>query len=591
MPRFSDEFLTELRMRTDIEQLISAYVPLKRRGKNLVGLCPFHNEKTPSFTVYPETQSYYCFGCGAGGEAVNFIRGVEHLDFTEAVRFLCDRAGMRMPTEGYDDSLAQKRRRMYEINREAARFFHETLLSPQGAAALQYFRSRGYSNKTITRFGLGYAPDTWSSLRDHLRQKGYSYEEQFEANLVQRSEKNERKSYYDNFRGRVIVPIIDARGNVVAFGGRVLDDSKPKYINTSDTLVYKKSLGVFGLNYAKNSKAGSLILVEGYMDAIALHQAGFDNAIACLGTALTGEMARLLLRYTDEIVLCYDADEAGQKATQRAIGIFTSVGAKLRVVRLSGGKDPDEILKNYGAERFRSLLDGAANDIEFALLKARDGLDLTSDDGRLKYLNNAVQHLSTVSDPLAVEVYASRLAQEVDVDKATVVSRVSALKKRRRSFEKAQHYKDVQQSSMKELTRAAMQSGATVKALHAEERILALLYANPDFWPPMRETLGAGAFSDETNARIFSALTAQIDAQESLDLTHLSDALSQEDISRFSGISKRNERLPGSKKELADCVQVLQTERERQKNRAVDVSHMSNEEFLQAMKNANQRKQ
>ncbi len=591
MPRFSDEFLTELRMRTDIEQLISAYVPLKRRGKNLVGLCPFHNEKTPSFTVYPETQSYYCFGCGAGGEAVNFICDVEHLDFTEAVRFLCDRAGMSMPTEGYDDSLAQKRRRMYEINREAARFFHETLLSPQGATALQYFRSRGYSNKTITRFGLGYAPDAWHSLRDHLRQKGYSYEEQFEANLVQRSEKNERKSYYDNFRGRVIVPIIDARGNVVAFGGRVLDDSKPKYINTSDTLVYKKSLGVFGLNYAKNSKAGSLILVEGYMDAIALHQAGFDNAIACLGTALTGEMARLLLRYTDEIVLCYDADEAGQKATQRAIGIFTSVGAKLRVVRLSGGKDPDEILKNYGAERFRSLLDGAANDIEFALLKAKDGLDLTSDDGRLKYLNNAVQHLSTVSDPLAVEVYASRLAQEVDVDKATVVSRVNALKKRRRSFEKTQHYKDVQQSSMKELTRAAMQSGATVKALHAEERILALLYANPDFWPSMRETLGADAFSDEANARIFSALTAQIDAQESLDLTHLSDMLSQEDISRFSGICKRNERLPGSKKELSDCVRVLQEEREKQQSKAVDVSQMSNEEFLQAMKNANQRKQ
>ena len=330
---------------------------------------------------------------------------------------------------------------------------------------------------------------------------------------------------------------------------------------------------------------------RGYMDAIALHQAGFDNAIACLGTALTGEMARLLLRYTDEIVLCYDADEAGQKATQRAIGIFTSVGAKLRVVRLSGGKDPDEILKNYGAERFRSLLDGAANDIEFALLKAKDGLDLTSDDGRLKYLNNAVQHLSTVSDPLAVEVYASRLAQEVDVDKATVVSRVNALKKRRRSFEKTQHYKDVQQSSMKELTRAAMQSGATVKALHAEERILALLYANPDFWPSMRETLGEDAFSDEANARIFSALTAQIDAQESLDLTHLSDMLSQEDISRFSGICKRNERLPGSKKELSDCVRVLQEEREKQQSKAVDVSQMSNEEFLQAMKNANQRKQ
>ena len=590
MPRFSDEFLTELRLRTDIEELISAYVPLKRRGKNLVGLCPFHNEKTPSFTVYPETQSYYCFGCGAGGECVNFIRGVEHLDFTEAVRFLCDRAGMSMPAEGFDDSLAQRRRRMFEMNRDAARFFHETLLSPQGAHALQYFRERGYSNKTITRFGLGYAPDTWHTLRDHLREKGYSYEEQFAANLVQKSEKNGRTSYYDNFRGRVIVPIIDPRGNVVAFGARVLDDSKPKYINTSDTPVYKKSLGVFGLNIAKTSKAGSLILVEGYMDAIALHQAGFDNAIACLGTALTGDMARLLMRYTDEIILCYDADEAGQKATQRAIGIFTSVGAKLRVVRLSGGKDPDEILKKYGAERFRSLLDGAANDIEFALLKTRDGLDLDSDDGKVKYLGLAVQELSTVSDPLAVEVYASRLAQELDVDKATILSRTNVLRKRRQTYEKNQRLKDVQQSSMKELSRAALQDRTTVRALQAEQRILALLYANPDFWPSVRETLTPEAFSDPVLRRIFTVLTEQIEAQESLDLTHLSASLSQEEISRFSGICKKNERLPGSRKELADCVQVLRDERLAHEQSKLDVGHMNDDDFLQAIRDTQKKK-
>ena len=589
MPRFSDDFLTELRQRIDIEQLISSYVPLKRRGKNLVGLCPFHNEKTPSFTVYPETQSYYCFGCGAAGEAVNFIRGVEHLDFVEAVRFLCDRAGMAMPAEGYDDSMAQKRRRMFEMNREAARFFHETLLSPRGQAALAYFRERGYSNKTITRFGLGYAPDTWNSLRDHLRGKGYSYEEQFDANLVQRSEKNDRKSYYDNFRGRVIVPIIDPRGNVVAFGARVLDDSKPKYINTSDTLIYKKSLGVFGLNYAKNSKAGSLILVEGYMDAIALHQAGFDNAIACLGTALTGEMARLLLRYTDEIVLCYDADEAGQKATRRAIDIFNSVGAKLRVVHLSGGKDPDEILKNYGPERFRSLLEGAANDIEFGLMRAKDGLDLTSDDGKVKYLSLAVQYLSTVSDPLAAEVYASRVAQETDVDKAVILSRIGTLRKRRRIQEKNQRFKDVQQASMKEYARAAAQSGATAKAIHAEERILSLLYINPDFWPSVRETLSQEDFSDETNRRLFAALTERIEAQESLDLTHLSDALSQEEVSKLYGLCKRSEKLPGSKKELADCVRVLKEERQNKRGSAVDVSSMSDEEFLQAIRSTNRK--
>ena len=308
MARFSDDFLLELHSRTDIADLISSYVVLKRRGKNLVGLCPFHNEKTPSFTVYPESESFYCFGCGAGGEAISFIRRAENLDYTEAVKFLCDRAGMSMPTDGYDNSLAQKRRRIYEINKEAARFFNSVLFSEEGKEALEYLKQRGYLKKTLIRFGMGYAPNDWRRLLNHLREKGYSYEELYEANLANKSEKNGKVNYYDSFRNRVMVPIIDPRGNVVAFGGRVLDDSKPKYINTSDTPVYKKSLGVFGLNFAKNTNEKTLILVEGYMDAISLHQAGFDNAVACLGTALTGEMAHLLSRYAEEIILSYDAD-------------------------------------------------------------------------------------------------------------------------------------------------------------------------------------------------------------------------------------------------------------------------------------------
>ena len=302
--RFSEEFLTELRMRCDIEQTISMYVSLKRRGKNLVGLCPFHNEKTPSFTVYPESQSYYCFGCGAGGEVVNFIRRAENLDYYEAVKYLADKAGLVMPNEGFDNSMAEKRRRTYEINKEAARFFNSCLFSEEGKEGLDYYKARGMKKSTITRFGLGFAPNKWDSLLKHMRQKGYSYEELYEANLANKSEKDGKVRFYDSFRNRVMVPIIDVRGNVVAFGGRVLDDSKPKYINSSDTLVYKKSLGVFGLNFAKNSGEKSLILVEGYMDAITLHQAGFTNVIACLGTAFTGEMAHLLARYADEILLC-----------------------------------------------------------------------------------------------------------------------------------------------------------------------------------------------------------------------------------------------------------------------------------------------
>ena len=333
MARISDEFIEQLRMNNDIVSVISPYVDLRRRGKNLIGLCPFHNEKTPSFTVYPDTQSFYCFGCGAGGEIISFVRRIENIDYIEAVKSLADRSGMPMPEDGYDDSLIIKRKRVYEMNKEAAKFFHQTLMSEEGKVALEYYLSRGYTMSTIRKFGLGYAPDSWDSLLRHLRKLGYSYEEVYEADLAKKSTKTDKTRYYDNFRNRVMVPIIDVRGRVVAFGGRVLDDSKPKYVNSSDTLVYKKSLGVFSLNNAKNSNDGQLMAVEGYMDVIALYQAGFTNTVAALGTAFTPEMAKLLSRYADEILLCFDNDEAGRKATERAIQVLALWDLKLRLSR------------------------------------------------------------------------------------------------------------------------------------------------------------------------------------------------------------------------------------------------------------------
>ena len=384
--RINDDFLRTLRDRNEISEVISSYVNLRRHGSTMKGLCPFHNEKTPSFTVYLDTQSFYCFGCGAGGDVITFIRRIENLGYLDAVRFLAQRVNLPLPEDGYDDGVSNRRRRILAANREAARFFHECLIGPQGRRCLDYLLDRGYTMSTIRHFGLGYAPDGWRALCDHLHQKGFSLPELVDANLARKSEKNDKTNYYDNFRNRAIVPIIDVNGNVVAFGGRVLDDSKPKYINTADTLVYKKGTGVFGLNFAKNSGERRLILTEGYMDTIALHQAGFTNSIACLGTALPDEQVNLVSRYADEVLLSYDSDEAGQKAVQRAITAFSRVGVKVRVLQLSGGKDPDEILRTYGPERFRSLIDGASNDIEFKLLKAREGLDLASDDGKLKYL-------------------------------------------------------------------------------------------------------------------------------------------------------------------------------------------------------------
>lgn len=589
--RVSDEFLNELRLRCDIEDIVSGYVQLKRRGKNLVGLCPFHNEKTPSFTVYPENGSFYCFGCGAGGEVVSFIRRAENLDFTEAVRFLCDRVGMVMPSDGFDESLAQKRRRIYEMNREAARFFHECLLGEKGREALSYYLNRGYTKKTITRFGLGYAPNEWRALLTHLREKGYSYEDAYEANLAQKSEKNGKTSFYDNFRNRVIVPIIDARGNVVAFGGRVLDDSKPKYINTSDTPVYKKSLGVFGLNFAKNSKEKSLILVEGYMDAIALHQAGFTNSIACLGTALTGEMAHLLSRYADEILLAYDNDEAGQKATERAIKVFSSIGMKIRVIRLSGGKDPDEILKKFGAEKIRNLIDGAENEIEFNLLKARNGLDLESSDGKVKYLTLAAEILSGVKNSIAVDVYSSRLAEELGVEKAAISARINSLRRQKAYSSEKKKYSDIQRSSLSKMNKLRLSTETSVKSVKAQERIITLIFENPDFYPAVRERLENSFFSVPVLERIYKAVSQRIEEKASLDLTSLSASLSDDEISEFVRLSKQSERFSGTKKELLDCIEVVEAEKENAKAQSLDVSSMSDSDYLSLFNKKKKQKQ
>ncbi|MBQ5905514.1 MAG: DNA primase [Clostridia bacterium] len=583
MARFSDEFLNELRMRCDIEQVISPYVNLKRRGKNLVGLCPFHNEKTPSFTVYPESQSFYCFGCGAGGEAIGFIRRAENLDFTEAVRYLCDKSGMVMPSDGFDDSLSVKRKRMYEINKEAARFFNSCLFSEKGKEGLEYYKSRGYKKSTITRFGLGYAPNEWRALLTHMRGLGYSYEELYEANLANRSDKDGKISYYDSFRNRVMVPIIDVRGNVVAFGGRVLDDSKPKYINTSDTLVYKKSLGVFGLNFAKNSPEKSLILVEGYMDAISLHEAGFTNAIACLGTALTSEMAHLLARYAEEIILSYDADEAGQKATERAIDILGSIGMKMRVIHLSGGKDPDEILKKYGPERYRSLIDGAANDIEFALLKARDGFDLNTSDGKMKYLEKAAQILSKTRSEITRDIYSSRLSEELQVKKEAITARINQISRMNTRKESQDFFKKAPQQNISESTKTALANSTNIRVVRAEEQLIATLMKNPDYYRHIEKNVSSEDFSVTLYKRIFSMITEKIKEQRSLELTFFSEELTPAEMDTFVKITGDSTKIGSSLRFCEDCIGVMKEEKIKASEKP-DLSTISDEDFRNLFK-------
>lgn len=559
--RLSDAFLEQLRANTDIESVISPYVNLRRRGKNLVGLCPFHNEKTPSFTVYPENGSFYCFGCGVGGDVITFVRRMENLDYMEAVKQLADRAGMALPEDGYDDTLAKKRTAVLAANRAAAKFFHSQLFTEQGRQALDYFLDRGLAPETIRHFGLGFAPNDWRTLKRHLNEQGFDDVLLESANLLRRSDKNGKVSYYDNFRNRVMFPIIDPRGNVIAFGGRVLDDSKPKYINTSDTLVYKKSNGVFALNFAKNGNDGKLIIAEGYMDVIALHQAGFTNAVACLGTALTKEQANLLSRYADTIVLSYDADEAGQKATARALGIFGTTGMEIKVLHLEGGKDPDEIIKNYGAQRFQAIIDGAANDTEYRLLKARQGIDLATDDGKVKYLSAAAEILAEIGSPVEVDVYASRLAHELGVDKLAIQSQVKykreGLKKRRAvKREQEQTRLLINGQNTKNPERAQH-----LRAAKAEETLIASLMRNPDFYNKLKDGLSADYFVTALNRRIFSVVLSRLEEGGNTEPYFLSSEFTPDEMDEVERIFRSAAQLSNTVDECADCIKILKEEK------------------------------
>ncbi len=580
----NDDFLTELRRRSDIETTISSYVNLKRAGRISKGLCPFHGEKTPSFTVYPDTQSYYCFGCGNGGDVVTFIKNIENLDYIDAVRFLADKNGMDMPDENsYDSTLNKRRLRMFEANREAAKFFHKCLQTKDGAIGYKYFKDRGLSDDIIRRFGLGFAPNSYNALTDYLLKLGYTKDELVYANLARRSTKNEN-NIYDNFRNRVIFPIIDVKGNVVAFGGRVMDDSKPKYLNTSDTMVYKKTQNVFALNLAKKSGKDTLILCEGYMDVIAMHQAGFTNTVAGLGTALTGEQARLLSRYAAEVQIAYDADEAGQKAADRALGIFNSnTTIKTKVLRLEGGKDPDEIIKNYGVEKMKAIINGAANEVEFALLRERTKYDITSDDGKRQYLQASIKVLSKVGS-LDLEIYASRIAEELAVSKDIIVTEAKRLSKKNINTQKKKEFNSIiQQGDL--LDKLNPQRRVYYRAAKAEEMLIALTMANQEFCKGVLERITAENFVTEFNGRIFKVVTDRLKDGRSAEISFLCGQLTEEEISAVAKIQTISHTLKNTFEECVDCIKIILSEKNKKSLKDVNVEDITDEDFLKFFNN------
>ena len=573
----SERFIQELQERVDIEEVISSHITLRRRGKTLVGLCPFHNEKTPSFTVYPDTNSFYCFGCGAGGDVISFIRRIDNLDYVEAVKTVAQMAGMSMPEDGYDDTLAKRRMRLLAANREAARFFNTCLMDEKNRPALDYFLRRALTTATIRHFGLGYAPDSWHALTEHLRSKGFTYEEMVLANLVRRSDKNGKANYYDNFRNRVMFPIIDLRGNVIAFGGRVMDDSKPKYINTSDTPVYKKSNGVFALNFAKNANENKLLLVEGYMDVIALHQAGFTNAIACLGTAFTSEQANLLSRYAEEIIICYDNDGAGREATQRALAVLGKTGLKLRVVTMSGGKDADEIIRTHGKERFAELLGMAANKTEYRLLQERNKYNLNTDDGKLRFLTAAAQILAECS-AIECDIYATRLSNELGVSAESINAQIRSVKTRQRRSDESKRLKESEALIERSFAdKNNPQRAANIRAAKAEETLIASLMRNPDFYPKLKDKFSADDFVTDFNKRIMRCLADKLDKGFIPELSLFAREFTPEEMGSVTRIYMSSAELNNTLRECEDCISVLQNAAE---SKPTDVYSLSAEEYL-----------
>ena len=555
---FPPAFLDELTARNPIEDVVGQYVNLKRSGSNLFGLCPFHGEKTASFSVAPDKGIYYCFGCHKGGSVINFEMEIEGLSYPDAVRALAKRVGMEVPEDEQYQSRYRQQERLWALHKEAARFYHSQLYAPVGANALQYAAGRGMPKSILTKFGIGYAPDSWTALVDWLRGKGYTDQELRDSGLVTVSRKN--GNLFDRFRDRLMFPIIDVRGNVIGFGGRIMnnqDKSAAKYLNSPETLIFNKRKNLFALNLAKKSKLGYLILVEGYMDAIALHQFGFDCAVASLGTALTEDGANLLSRYTEQVVLIYDGDEAGQNATQRAIPILEKAGLQVKVLKMRDAKDPDEYLKKFGADRFKLLLEESSNRVEYQLNAILKKYDLRDDDQKVKYLQESAALISSLSSSVQREVYGNRVAEAAGISADAMKLEVGRAFKRRTYQEKKKQEK-IDLSPVRNLQPADKKLRYdNMKSARAEEVVLAQILKEPALFAEIPE-LRPEMFSSEFMGRAFAQLFDRYRQGLDVSLSGLTD-FTPEEMACLAGITQRLTG-PVNHQGLADCARTIREE-------------------------------
>jgi len=571
---FPPAFIDELVARNPIEDVVGQYVNLKRSGGNLFGLCPFHGEKTASFSVAPDKGIYYCFGCHKGGGVINFQMEVEGLSYPDAVRALAKRCGLTVPEDEQYQSRYRQQERLWALHKEAARFFHSQLYAPVGKAALDYALGRGMPKSTLTTFGIGYAPDSWDSMVKAMRAKGYTDQELIDSGLVTKSQKN--GNLFDRFRDRLMFPIIDVRGNVIGFGGRIMKNDKEaaKYLNSPETMIFNKRKNLFALNLAKKSKLGYLILVEGYMDAIALHQYGFDCAVASLGTALTEDGATLLSKYTDQVVLIYDGDQAGQNATKRASPILEKAGLQVKVLQMRDAKDPDEFLKKFGADKFKVLLEESSNRVEYQLNAIAKKYDLREDDQKVKFLHECADLISSLGSPVQREVYGGRVAEVAKISMEAMKLEIS------RAWKRRQYQQKKKQEAIDLAPAKALQPKSrtirydNVKSAMAEENVIAQILREPALLDQAKG-LQAEMFSSELLGRVYSQFKQRHDGGMDVSIAVLSE-LSSEEMSHITAISQRQQEIV-SEQAFADCVRTILAEHQ--------ASSVSSEDDLLAFQN------
>ncbi len=574
------DFIDELVSRTDIVDVVSDYVTFtKHSGSNMFALCPFHSEKTPSFSVSPSRQTYKCFGCGKGGGVINFIMDIEGVQYRDAIEILAKRAGLEVPDDGVSSETRSKRTRLLELNRAAAKFFYSNLKKPECAAAIDYIRRRGISPKMVTRFGLGAAPNEWHALANEMKNEGYTEMELLDAGLVKPAKNG---GVYDTFRNRLIFPVIDVRGSVLGFSGRILDDGEPKYLNSPDTPVFSKSRNLFALNLAKKTKRDMLILVEGNIDVVSLHQAGIDCAVASLGTALTNEQARLIKNTKDNVVIAYDSDAAGTKASKRAIPMLEQTGLRVKVLQIPNAKDPDEFIKSNGAQAFEKLLDKSENRLDYQIEAICAKYDLTTNDGRNGAAREATEFLSSVPNNIERDIFSRKLAEIMGVSEKSVLAEVERTINRKKAAGKKKREREIMRvdTNLQPKSRAVRYSN--IRSAEAEKGVISLLVKDPELINAVNMT--KEDFSSDFLGNIFEEIKSRLESGAGLSAQLLTAGLTSDEAEELIDILSQPVSDKNAEKALENYINVIKLEKLRSRAGNDDEAKLAYMEHLKLRK-------